>query len=332
VYNKDSIKGIVLKRRGDSVTETTKQAQGVKAKRTTKNSVFMDLFQDKKNLLKLYQTLHPEDTSATEDMIDIVTLETVLTDNIYNDLGFRVGDRLLLLVEAQSTWTVNILVRTLLYLAQSYHEYFLSTKQSLYRSKKVRMPKPEIYVIYTGERGNKPEIISLSEEFFSGADIDVEIRAKVIYESDTKDIINQYIIFCKVFDEQRELYGLTEQAIRETVRICQDRDVLKEYLKNKEKEIVTIMMNLFDEEQIKMIYIKDTARDMAKDMAKDMVKDIAKDIAKEAVEKNTKEVTRKKALLMLQKRKITIDEIGEFFPELSEKEIQEIEAEVMQLS
>jgi hypothetical protein len=66
LYNRDSIKGVVLKRRGDSVTETTKQAQGVKAKRTTKNSVFMDLFQDKKNLLKLYQTLHPEDITVTE--------------------------------------------------------------------------------------------------------------------------------------------------------------------------------------------------------------------------------------------------------------------------
>ena len=35
------------------------------AKRTAKNSVFLDLFQDKKNLLKLYKTLHPEDTDAT---------------------------------------------------------------------------------------------------------------------------------------------------------------------------------------------------------------------------------------------------------------------------
>ncbi len=31
-------------------------------KRTVRDSVFVDLFQDKKYLLKLYQTLHPEDT------------------------------------------------------------------------------------------------------------------------------------------------------------------------------------------------------------------------------------------------------------------------------
>ncbi len=64
------------------------------------------------------------------------------------------------------------------------------------------MPKPELYVIFTGNKGRKPDTISLSKEFFEGADIDIEVRAKVIYESDKDDIINQYIIFCKVFSKQ----------------------------------------------------------------------------------------------------------------------------------
>ena len=48
-----------------------KQIQEVKTKRTAKNSVFLDLFQDKKNLLKLYKTLHPEDKNTTENELDI---------------------------------------------------------------------------------------------------------------------------------------------------------------------------------------------------------------------------------------------------------------------
>ncbi len=59
--------------------DDTKQIQEVKAKRTAKNSVFLDLFQDKKNLLALYKTLHPEDTDATEDMLDIVTISSVFS-------------------------------------------------------------------------------------------------------------------------------------------------------------------------------------------------------------------------------------------------------------
>lgn len=80
-----------------------------------------------------------------------------------------------------------------MYLAQSYHEYFLRTEQDYYRSRKLKIPKPELYVIFAGSRGRKPNKISFSKEFFAGADIDVEVKAKVIYESDTDDIINDTV-------------------------------------------------------------------------------------------------------------------------------------------
>ena len=275
------------------------------AKRTAKNSVFLDLFQDKKNLLKLYQTLHPEDTDATEDTLDIVTIDNVLTDNLYNDLGIMAGNnRLLLLLEAKASWTVNILIRMLLYLAQSYHEYFERTTQSLYKSKKVKMPKPELYVIYTGSRGRKPDTISLSKDFFDGADIDIEIKAKVIYESDKDNIINEYIVFCKVFNEQIKEHGMTRQAVTETIRICKDRNILKQYLSSKEVEVVTIMMSLFDDEQIMRTYAKDMER----------------------------ETTKRNVITMIEKGRIKVEEISAFFPELTSDDVEEIERAVMQLA
>ncbi len=85
----------------DETTQTT-STQEVKAKRTAKNSVFLDLFKDKKYLLALYKTLHPEDTKATENSLTDVTIENVLTDNLYNDLGFIANNKLMILIEAQS--------------------------------------------------------------------------------------------------------------------------------------------------------------------------------------------------------------------------------------
>jgi len=302
-----------FRNRGGKVSDDTKQTQEISvlrsaqptAKRTAKNSVFLDLFQDKKNLLKLYKTLHPEDTDTTEDALDIVTIDNVLTDNLYNDLGIMVGNnKLLLLLEAQSSWTVNILIRILLYLAQSYHEYFERTSQSLYKSKKVKMPKPELYVIYTGNKGRKPDTISLSQEFFNGADIDIEIKAKVIYESDKDNIINEYIVFCKVFNEQIKEHGMTRQAVTETIRICKDRNILKQYLSSKEVEVVTIMMSLFDDEQIMRTYAKD-------------------------IEKETE---RKTAEQMIRKGKMTLEEIADCVSSLSFDELKELEAEIMQLA
>lgn len=96
----------------------------------------------------------------------------------------------------------------------------------------------------------KPDIISLSQEFFDVADIDTEIKAKVIYESDKDNIINEYIVFCKVLNEQIKEHGMTKQAVTETIRICKDRNVLCEYLSSKEVEVITIIMSLFEDEQI----------------------------------------------------------------------------------
>ena len=69
------------------------------AKRQAKDSVFTDLFSDKRYLLELYQALHPEDTTATEDDLILMTLKSVVADHIHNDLGFRVGNRLMILIE-----------------------------------------------------------------------------------------------------------------------------------------------------------------------------------------------------------------------------------------
>lgn len=104
----------------------------------------------------------------TEDEIADITIKHVLVDADYNDLGFSVGNRLMVLVESQSTWTLNIIIRALMYLIQTYHDYFKRTNQNLYGSRKVDMPKPELYVIYTGERKNIPDVISLSKDFFNG--------------------------------------------------------------------------------------------------------------------------------------------------------------------
>lgn len=41
------------------------------------------------------------------------------------------------------------------------------TSQNYYRSKKVKMPKPELYVIFTGNKGRKPDKISFSAKFLT---------------------------------------------------------------------------------------------------------------------------------------------------------------------
>ena len=103
--------------------------------------------------------------------------------------------------------------------------------------------------------------------------------------------------------EQTKQHGMTQKAVTETIRICKDRNVLREYLLDREKEVVTIMMSLFDEEQIMKSFIRSERHDEARETAERMIK----------------------------MGKLSLDEIALCVPSLSLDELRELEAEVMQL-
>lgn len=219
-------------------------------KRNIKDSVFTNLFQNTKYIVQLYQALHPEAENVSEDMIEIVTLKNILIDNIYNDLGFMIDKKLVVLAEAQSTWTVNIIIRGLMYLVQTYQDYIEKEKLNVYSSRKIELPKPELYVIYTGDKQIDKEYITLSEEFFNGEQSAIEIRVRVITDGQQGDIINQYVTFTKVYNAQMRKYGRVQEAIVETIKICKNKNVLREYLLNHEQEVYDIMFALFDDDYI----------------------------------------------------------------------------------
>ncbi len=289
------------------------------AKYTAKDSVFSDLFRDKKYLLQLYQALHPEDKEATEDSLSDITINNVLVDGQYNDLGFMVHGKLMILTEAQSTWTMNIIVRALLYYVQSLQEHLDREGADLYGSRKVELPESELYVIYTGDRKSHPAEVSLIEEFFKDRKSAVEVKVKMLYgtvnpkQTDGEDIVGQYVLFTKVFNEQLRIHGRTTEAVEETIRICMDQDILREYLASKRKEVVTMMMDLYDQDRIMEIHIA-SERKIA-----------AEEAAKEAAEKEKIKMIER----MLRDGTLSIDKIASFVG-VSVEEVREIESGMLQ--
>ncbi|MDR1874100.1 MAG: hypothetical protein LBQ90_03675, partial [Synergistaceae bacterium] len=75
--------------------------------REYKNSVFMKLCEDKKRLLEIYNAIsnrnYPLDTE-----IEVVTLDNVLFLGRRNDAAFIIEDRLVVLMEHQSTLCENM--------------------------------------------------------------------------------------------------------------------------------------------------------------------------------------------------------------------------------
>ena len=132
--------------KGGIITENENESANDKrtVKRKAKDSVFTFIFKDVNNVYELYRELHPEDTDVTVDDIHIETLETVLVNDVYNDLGFivRSGDkaRFVILVEAQSKWTENLTLRMLIYIVETYRRYLKETQQSEHLEKRIILP------------------------------------------------------------------------------------------------------------------------------------------------------------------------------------------------
>lgn len=217
-----------------------------KANRKAKDSVFVDLFHQKKYCLQLFKTLHPEMEVTSAD-IKTITLKHIVVDRQYNDLGILVKDKFVILVEAQSTWSDNILLRLWFYASDTYLTQIKKNPDwDIHDVKAIPLPPPEFVVIYTGDRDIEPTV-SLRKHFFKNENVPIDLEAKVIRD-ESADIIGQYITFCHVFDGMVKQYGQTRKAVEETIRICRDKGVLAEYLRDREEEVIEAMVMLFDQQ------------------------------------------------------------------------------------
>lgn len=232
-------------------------------KRSIKDSVFTMLFQDPEYLRQLYLTLHPEDAGVLPEDMKLITLENVLTTGIYNDLGIQVRDRLILLVEAQSTFSANITLRMLLYLAATYKEYVKERKLDLYAGKAVSIPRPELYVVYTGRR-ETPDTLLLSGLYESAPEDDrvqhMELAVQILRDDGSGSVIDQYVRFCQISDEMHGKHGATLKAVQETLRECVRQNILAPFLMTREKEVSDIMISLFNQEEIQAIHDYNVAK------------------------------------------------------------------------
>jgi hypothetical protein len=174
---------------------------------------------------------------------------------------------------------MNILIRMLFYTAETYRDYFMK---------------------------------------IGGKECGVAVRAKVLYGGEGNDIISQYVSFSKVYTEQVKRHGYSRKAVQETIRVCRDRDVLAEYLKTREIEVVSIMMMLFDDAYIQRAYHMRVEREAAKK-------------AKIAAEKEVREAmlaslqaTMENAAKMIRAGRVNMDEIPQFFPQLSQEDVEKL--------
>ena len=171
-----------------------------------------------------------------------------------NDLGFTVRDVTVLLLEDQSRWSRNIAIRSLMYLGESYHRYLLNSKQDFYADTPVKLPKPELYMLYTGDRKHNEEYLSLADIYWNGDNSVLDLKVKILYGDDKDSILWQYVTFTKIYKEMVQQMGKTRETVLKTIQTCKDRNVLRDYLTAHEAEVIDIMMSLYDKDTYMKLY------------------------------------------------------------------------------
>ena len=242
---------ININKRGGSKLLNTEDE--INVNKQLKDSLFTRLFKDIKYLKKLYSALYNDIDKYKDEDFKLITLENTLVYDVYNDLGLLVKDKLILLVEAQSTYNPNMALRLLVYIANTYYNYILDNSLNIYGTTKVKLPTPEFILVYTGKRKFESNVLKLSDSYIHGKEIPLELIVKIITnENQEHSILWEYISFCQKYDSLKEGMKTKQEitkALKETIRYCKSHNILKEFLEINEREVEEIIMSIFTQEQ-----------------------------------------------------------------------------------
>jgi len=218
----------------------------IQPNRNHKASVFSLLFGEPPAALELYNAVtgqnYPPDTK-----IEIVTLSNALFKGQLNDVAFVVDDRLVVLIEHQSTINNNIPLRMLMYLGREYER--ITKGKDLYREKLIKIPAPEFIVLYNG-KDEFPDFkeLRLSDAFKTKGKVNLELVANVynINKGRNADIaskspvLNGYNELIAEVNKNRETMELAE-AIEAAIKNCMKRNILVYFLEKYASEVLNML-------------------------------------------------------------------------------------------
>ncbi len=239
-----------------------KEGDAMATKRTYKDSLFRAIFKDKRRLRHLYQALSGMDV-ASED-IHMNTLRGVFMNDVKNDISFRVGDRLVILLEHQSSWNPNMPLRFLWYLSRIYMNRV--DLHLIYRSSLVKIPTPEFYVLYNGT-ANIPDFqeLKLSDAFaHPGEALELKVKCYNINFDEGKELLSscQELLAYSTFVHQvrleqgngRSLFS----AVKAAIRYCESHDLMANFFKRNEREVYDMVSFKWDDNLAKKIAVEES--------------------------------------------------------------------------
>ena len=217
--------------------------------RQYKDSTFRMLFTIKKNAADLYYGL--TGITAAENDIVMDEIGGLLTSQLNHDVSFRIGNKLIFLVEHQSTLNENMPVRLLIGIAELFNRYIRSIdEKAIYLKKLIKLPSPEFYVLYNGKYdAPQQQIMKLSDAFGENDKGNLELKATFINIKceenapllQRSQVLREYSRLVYYVEKGRE-EGLTlKPAIKNAIEKCLKENILCEFLQQYRKEVEIVM-------------------------------------------------------------------------------------------
>ena len=252
--------------------------------REIKDGVFKLLFEIPENAAELYSAL--KGVSCGPDEIQIITITTIISGKLKNDLAFVVRGRAMVLGEHMSSSYDNMPVRFLMYLGQLYEKWIKmrGEERYLYGSKLYKIPTPEFVVFYNGTTTRpERETLKLSDAFEVPGDEDLgflqlEVPVYNINVGMNEELfkkspkLKQYAEFIAKVREFNKLYDDYIQAVKEAVNHCIANDILAEFLREQGGKIVSILSAEFDLDVAKRVYAEEQVEDKLIEIAQKLLK------------------------------------------------------------
>jgi len=221
--------------------------------REYKDSVFRLLFGSEDKSIELYNAI--KGTDYTADMVTINTLvNPFFFSTLRNDLSFTVGDKLIILLEHQSSLNPNMGLRFLLYIAELYE--IMIDKKEMYKPTPMSIANPEFYVIYNGlEEYPEKAVIRLSDLYKNqGLENKLELEVTVINANkgnnekimEQSRTLKEYAEFVAKVREYTESSGIElTEALSKAIEECVKNDILREFLVKHGGEVVNLLSREF---------------------------------------------------------------------------------------
>ncbi|MCI9149578.1 MAG: hypothetical protein HFI42_03630 [Lachnospiraceae bacterium] len=237
----------------------------LRTNRKYKDRLFRFLFQEKKDLLDLYNAVN-ESFYTDPNELEIITLDDVIFMKMKNDLSFMISDQLNL-YEHQSTFSPNMPLRGLLYFARQYEGLIVQRKDNMYGSKLVMLPTPKYVVFYNGKdrQEDKSELL-LSDAFEAGPGSGcLECRALMlnINRGHNKELMErcrrlwEYSEFVSEVNENLWQNMSPKAAIMKAIDTCIQSGILEDVLLKNRAEVLHMLLTEYDEKK----HMRDTYKE-----------------------------------------------------------------------